>query len=146
MKMLISLAIVGAAAMAVSGRQAGDVAKLQGTWALESVEIDGKAIPMDELKESRLTVKGQEYLFRFRDTRLDFTIKVDATQTPPAIDLVVADGPEKGAVYKGIFTVDGDKYTICRSTKSGQERPGAFATIPDSGLMMNVWKRARAED
>ncbi|HYV39330.1 MAG TPA: TIGR03067 domain-containing protein [Gemmataceae bacterium] len=143
MRTLTLLAFCGAAFLATSGGQDSDLAKLQGVWDLTTVEIDGKALSMDDLKESRLVVKGDAYLFRFRDTHLDFKITLDSSQTPKTIDMLVVEGPEKGNLYKGIYVLEGDKYKICRHIQPGQERPTAFGTHGDSGLMMNVYKREK---
>lgn len=70
-------------------------------------------------------------------------ITLDSSRSPKAIDLQVVDGPEKGNLYKGIYVLEGDHYKICRHTKPGQDRPATFATYPESGLMMNVWKREK---
>jgi len=144
MKALCLLAICGSLVVTAAGSQESDLAKLQGTWALVSVEIDGKALPMDDLKESRLVIKDKEYLFRFREARLDINIKLDSSRTPKAIDLLVVDGPDKGNTYKGIYILDGDHYKICRHTTPGQDRPATFATHPESGLMMTVWRREKS--
>ncbi len=121
-----------------------DAAKLQGTWTIVSVEIEGKPLAMDKLNDARLTVQGQRYSFRLEGIKLELTYSVDASKAPKAIDLKIVDGPDKGKVYRGIYKLDQDRYTICRGTMPDQDRPTAFATRPESGLMMVVWKRATA--
>jgi uncharacterized protein (TIGR03067 family) len=127
-----------------------DADRLLGTWQLASVEINKKPIALDSLKEEgvtmigRLVVKGESYSFRIGKTRLELTYKLNPGGKPKAIDLTVTDGPEKGKTYHGIYRLRGDTYTICRPVEPGKERPTAFATTPDSGLMMVVWKRVPA--
>lgn len=121
--------------------QDNDAAKLQGTWVLASVEIEGKEVPLDNLHESRLVIKDDNYSFSLKDLRLEFQYKLDATASPKAIDLKVTQGSETGMVYHGIYTLEEGRYKICRNTKPQQPRPTTFATEPDSGLMMVVWKR-----
>ena len=123
--------------------QDNDTAKLQGTWVLASVEIEGKEVPLANLHESRLVIKGDDYSFSLRDLRLEFQYKLDATASPKAIDLKVAQGSETGQVYHGIYTLEEGRYKICRHTKPEQSRPTIFATEPDSGLMMVVWIREK---
>jgi uncharacterized protein (TIGR03067 family) len=118
-----------------------DAARLEGVWAIVSVEIDGQALPMDNLEGARLSIRGTRYDFRLEQTRLDLTFKLDSRKSPKAIDLKVMDGPEKGQVYHGIFKVEDGLYTICRSTAPGKDRPTEFATRPKSGLMMVVWRQ-----
>jgi uncharacterized protein (TIGR03067 family) len=118
-----------------------DAAKLQGTWSIISVEIDGKALAMDKLKDARLAIHGTQYSFALEKTRLELAFNLDATKSPKAIDLRVMDGPDKGKVYHGIYKLEKGQYTICRTTEPGKDRPTAFATRADSGLMIVVWKR-----
>jgi len=120
-----------------------DSSKLEGTWAIVSVEINGNPLAMDKLKESRLTVHGKEYSFKLGDTHLVFTYRLDATRSPNAIDLIVAAGPEKGKVYHGICKLEKERYQICRSTVPGKARPTEFATRPNSGLMIVVWRHEK---
>jgi uncharacterized protein (TIGR03067 family) len=124
-------------------RARDDTAKLQGTWAIVSVEIEGKALPMDNLKDSRLTIQGSKYSFKLNQTELEFTYKLNVSKFPRAIDLIVAAGAEKGKVYQGIYKFGKDRYTICRGTTPERSRPTEFVTRSRSGYMMVVWKRAQ---
>ena len=127
-----------------------DADRLQGTWQLATVEVNQKPIPMASLKEGdtpvvgRLVIKGESYSFRLGKTRLELTFKLRPGGKPKAIDLTVTEGPEKGKTYYGIYRLRGDTYTICRPVEPGKDRPTAFTTTPDSGLMMVVWKRVPA--
>jgi uncharacterized protein (TIGR03067 family) len=118
-----------------------DAAKLQGTWSIVSVEIEGKPLAMDKLKDARLAIAGTEYSFQLEKTRLELAFSLNATKSPKAIDLRVMEGPDKGKVYHGIYKLEKGHYTICRTTEPSKDRPTAFATRADSGLMIVVWKR-----
>ena len=113
-------------------------------------EVNKQAIPLENLKDgnvvlvARLVIAGEAYSFRLGKSRLELTFKVDPSKKPRAIDLTVAEGPEKGKTYHGIYKLEGDTYTICRNVEPGKERPGEFVTRPDSGLMLVVWKRDKA--
>ena len=141
MRTLQLLTLCGMVLFTTAVGQESDLAKLQGTWALMSVEIDGQALSMNDLKESRLVIKGEDYVFQFRDTRLAIKFKLDTSRAPKAIDLLVVEGTDKGKLYKGIYTLEGDYYKICRPTQPEHERPIKFGTQAESGLMMNVYKR-----
>jgi len=117
-----------------------DAAQLQGTWAIVSVDIDGRHLAMDAIKSATLSVRGTQYSFRLDQTAWELTFKVDPSKTPKAIDLRVVKGPEQGKVYHGIYKIDNDLYTICRTTVPGKERPHEFATRAESGLMIVVWR------
>jgi uncharacterized protein (TIGR03067 family) len=142
MKVVVLTCVLAAGlALAVRAGQDPDAAKLEGTWSLVSVEIEGRALPMENLKQARLTVKGERYSFRLGDTRLEIIFKMESRKTPREIDLKVVEGPEKGKTFHGIYTLENGRYRICRSIRPHEPRPTAFATSPESGLMMVVWKR-----
>ena len=120
-----------------------DKKKLQGHWNIVKVEIDKKPLSMDPLKDSMLFVKGERYSFELGKTKLEFTFKLFPDRTPKAIDLTVFEGSEKGKTYFGIYKLEGDTFTICRTTEPGKPRPTAFVTEPDSGRMIVVWKHMK---
>lgn len=142
-----TLLLVASASLAFSAEPANqdaskmDAAALQGKWSMVSAEIEGQCLAMDGLKKSCLAVNGSAYDFQLDKTRLVFTFQVDAGKNPRAIDLTVVEGPEKGKVFHGIYKLEEDRYTICRTTKPGQKRPTAFSTTANSGLMMVVWAK-----
>jgi uncharacterized protein (TIGR03067 family) len=120
---------------------------LQGTWALQSLQIDGQAMPVDALKGGRpalgprLVVAGERYTLYLAGKPVFLRCKLDPAHTPGWIDLTFFRGPAKGKVFRGIYKLEGDRFTICRATEPGKGRPAAFATGPKSGLILGVWKR-----
>ena len=52
------------------------------------------------------------------------------------------DGPEKGMTAKGIYTLEGDTYTVCLDTKY-KDRPTKFESKKDSGHVLEVLKREK---
>ena len=121
-----------------------DVAKLQGAWSIVSVEVEGNPLAMDKLDEARLIVRGEHYSFRLDGIELEIVYRLDAGKSPKTIDLTLSEGVHKGKVFRGIYKLDHDRYTICRTTEPEKDRPTEFATRPGSGHMMVVWKRAAA--
>lgn len=126
-------------------RAKADVARLQGAWAIVSVEIEGKPLAMDGLKDACLTIQGKQYSFKLGKADLEFTYKLNVSQSPKAIDLIVTEGAQKGKVYQGIYKFEKDRYIICRGTNPERSRPTEFVTRPKSGYMMVVWKRAQPQ-
>jgi uncharacterized protein (TIGR03067 family) len=144
---LRSLLILAAGLLVAADGSKGGAAKpdkeiLQGTWKLVALEIDGKQVDVKGLNDARLMVKGNEYCFTLGKGHLEMTFTMDQGQQPKVIDLAIAAGPNKGKTYRGIYTLEGDTFKICRHTKPDQERPTEFATRADSGLMVVVWSRA----
>jgi len=141
MRLTALLLLVGAGLLLAAQPAAREDPALQGTWSLASVEVNGQPLPIDKLKDALLTIDGNEYVFEFKDIRLEMLAWVDEFQTPMTIDLEVMKGPDKGKIYHGIYHLENGEYTICRPMEPDKARPTEFATYPNSGLMMVVWKR-----
>ncbi len=146
--LLLGLA-AGLALASAPAAAPNDHDRLQGAWRLTAVEVNGQAIALENLKSGgkvlvgTLTVAGDSYTFRLGDVRLALTFAMDQSKSPRTIDLTVAEGPQKGQTLHGIYKLEGDTYTICRNVEPGKDRPTQFATRPDSGLMLVVWKRVQ---
>jgi uncharacterized protein (TIGR03067 family) len=124
-----------------------DLDQLQGTWRLVSRERDGKADLADALKDVRVTHEGDKFSFSGSPSgsgAMKGTFKLDATKSPKAMDRMPADGPQKGKALPGIYKLEGDTLTICASVE-GKDRPTEFATKPNSGRVLSVFKREKKE-
>jgi uncharacterized protein (TIGR03067 family) len=143
------LSVAAGLLLAAAPAAPGDHDRLQGAWRLYAAEINGQPVALENLKSGdkvllgTLTVVGGSYTFRLGEARLALTFAMDPARSPKAIDLTVAEGPEKGQTYHGIYKLEGDTYTVCRNVEPGKDRPTEFAAPPDSGLMLVVWKRAQ---
>ena len=116
---------------------------LQGNWTLISGEADGKAIPEKELKGAKLEIKGNAYTVTIPGKGVvKGTQKTDATKEPRTIDIVDADGANQGKTCLGIYEVKGDEFRVTFN-QPGKPRPTKFATAPDSGQWVHVWKRVK---
>jgi uncharacterized protein (TIGR03067 family) len=140
------LLLAAAPAVAAGGT---DQEGLQGTWALVSVEVNQQTISIESMKAAspvraaRLVVQGQRYTFHLGEKPLEMVYQLDPDKSPKEIDLTVGRGPNEGKVFRGIYRLEGDTFTICRHVEPGKDRPTAFGTRPGSGLMLVTWKRAR---
>ena len=123
-----------------------DLDKLQGTWVMAELEIDGKPVPEDKIKGTTLTIKGDKYITKVKDKEHEVTIKLDPTQNPKTMDMYFPDGTEAPKLSKGIYEVDGDRFKLCRHQMAGQDRPVQFGTWPDTGLFVVVWKRQKTQE
>ncbi|MBA4018206.1 MAG: hypothetical protein C0483_13620 [Pirellula sp.] len=120
-----------------------DLKNVEGAWTLVSGEVDGTAIPEQEVKNAKLTIVGDQYTVDLGEKGVKKgTQKLDATKTPKQIDAKDTEGPTVGenhGIYE--FTADGD-FRVCFAAP-GKERPIAFVTKPGSGHFMHLWKRAK---
>jgi hypothetical protein len=57
--------------------------------------------------------------------------------------MTIVSGPEEGWIYRGIYKLNADTFTICRNFDPAKDQPLEFRTKPDSGLMLVVWKRGK---
>jgi uncharacterized protein (TIGR03067 family) len=120
-----------------------DEAALQGTWTLTAGEADGKALPDKDLKDGKLVMKGADYSVTLAGKgTVTGTLKVNSKSAPKTIDITDASGANKGKTCLGIYELKGDEFRVAFAPP-GKPRPTKFATQPDSGTWIHVWKRAK---
>jgi uncharacterized protein (TIGR03067 family) len=113
--------------------------KVQGSWVLTALVVEGKEI---KDPKGKLTVKGENYTFSSGDTNNKGVYKVDPTKTPMTLDIICKEGTDKGKTLPAIFEVTGDTMKVCLNIK-GKDRPKEFASKPDSGNVLESWKREK---
>ena len=133
------------AADAPEGVAAGkELEKLRGTWVLLSAERDGKKLPAEEVKRTRITFEGDTFAFPAASgvgTSRKGVVRVDPGKAPKWMDAEATDAA-KGEVSLGIYEVKVDDYRVCFAPP-GKGRPEAFASAPGSGHTLQVWKRKK---
>ena len=126
--------------------RAGNDAKdsLQGVWVAQSMEVDGKAVPVDVAKRLRFTFKGDKLFLKgnFKDDREEeCPYKIDPKQSPKHLDF---SPPKEKSPILGIYEVKGDELKVClRHAASSDGRPTEFTTKADSKLMLIVFKKQK---
>jgi uncharacterized protein (TIGR03067 family) len=121
-------------------KRSNDLDKLQGTWRVTALEMDGTAMPADGLGVATITVEGTQFVSHGMGDAYRGTITVLPGTKPKAFDLAFTAGPPTGMINRGIYTLDGDTWTICLATR-GDARPKRFATRKDSGLALETLER-----
>jgi uncharacterized protein (TIGR03067 family) len=117
-----------------------DAKKLEGTWAVVSVEHKGQKAPDEQAKDVRVifTADGKVTI-KEPEKETKGTYKLDAGKKVKEITLEA--GNEK-TLY-GIYKLDGDNLTICAIDTSADERPTEFATKEGSKARLVVLKREK---
>jgi uncharacterized protein (TIGR03067 family) len=120
-----------------------DLEKIQGTYVMKSLEVEGKSVPEDKLKSSTLTIKGDKYIIQVKDQTFETQMILDPEKKPRTIDMKFLDGVNKDKTALGIYKFDDETFTLCRGLNPGQSRPQDFGTWPDTKTFMVVWKKEK---
>jgi uncharacterized protein (TIGR03067 family) len=117
--------------------------KLQGGWKLVSAESNGKATPADKVAALGMTIKGETLTVQEGSEVVEeASFRLDRTANPPAIDLKVTAGTDKGKTVLGIYRLEDERLTICVA-EPGRERPSKFAAPEGTRHTLFVFKRAK---
>lgn len=119
-----------------------DLDRLQGTWNIVSLEMDGQKMPGGG---GRIVVSGNRFTTIAMGATYEGAVAVHQTTAPKSLDLHFEEGPEKGNTSFGIYELDGDTWKICLTTR-GRERPKEFASLPGTGIALETLQRATAAD
>jgi len=115
--------------------------KLQGEWVVVSGQENGKEVPAEKVKGMKMTVNQDRITVDEGKGKRVMNYKLDATQTPKAIDMTTVEGSDKGKMSQGIYELDGDKLKICFAMPD-KERPKNFSPKENSQEMLFIMKRA----
>jgi uncharacterized protein (TIGR03067 family) len=140
------------AGLAIHGVSAGDTQKdqerLQGIWKATRVIVNGTEVPEDVLKGITVTIRGNEINTAFKGDDQDMnqkaSFKLDPSKKPKQIDLVPADGPEKGKKLEGIYEIEGDTLRMAIAPPIGEsKRPENFNAAEGSTAFVMTFQRAK---
>jgi len=121
-----------------------DKDKMQGAWTMtESLRDGEEAIPEEDRKELRLTIKDDKRTIKVRDEVVsEATYTLDGTSKPKGITIKVSTGPLKDKELPGIYELDGGKLKICLNL-TGKDRPKDFKSEKGSGTLLQVFQRVK---
>ena len=119
-----------------------DLDRLQGTWTIVSLEMDGQTMPGGG---ARIVVRGNRFTTIAMGATYEGSVVVHQATAPKSFELHFDEGPEKGNTSFGIYELDGDTWKICLTTR-GTERPREFAAPPGTGIALETFQRGLVAD
>jgi len=118
-----------------------DLEKLQGTWTIAQMEMDGQS--MTAPGDARVVIEGSRFATLGMGAVYEGTVKVDSSAKPAHIDMKFDNGPENGNTNLGIYQLKGDSWKLCLATR-GMVRPTSFKSLPASGIAVETLVRGKA--
>jgi len=115
----------------------GDLKKLQGTWHIVTLEMEGQKYPSGG---SKIVIHGERFVSLNMGAEYEGSVAVDETQAPKTFDLLFEEGPEKGNKSLGIYELDGESWKICLGL-TGKSRPKKFAAEKGTGHALELLQR-----
>ena len=142
MRRVTSVGVVLLAATVGMLAQSGlskELESLQGTWVLTS--SDGQSLEGSGQTTS-IVITGDKYAQTQNGQVVERgTIKLDASKSPIAIDLLITEGDDANKTELGVLRIDGDTITAKLSTPGSTNRPTDFT--PAEGYLVLVVKKVK---
>lgn len=122
--------------------QEKELKDLEGTWKVVSREVDGKKTTDEEVKKLSLNIGagGKAVLLSEGMAVAKADLTVYPAKKPKEIDLLIAEGENKGKTARGIYELGADKFRVCYAPP-GKDRPTDFSSKPGSGNTLTSFKR-----
>jgi uncharacterized protein (TIGR03067 family) len=120
----------------------GDLKKLQGTWLILTLEMEGQQYPTGG---SKIVIRGDRFVSLNMGATYEGSVTVDESKSPRAFDLLFEKGPENGNKSLGIYELEGDRWKICLGL-TGKSRPARFAAEKGTGHALETLQRERGAE
>jgi uncharacterized protein (TIGR03067 family) len=138
--LLILLAPLGAGDRAPSE----DIVKkeiqlFQGSWRAVSIQhADGRRASEDEVQNTRLVVKGNQFTLTGKNYTISGTFTIDPIRTPKSIDAAVTSKDGRETKFLGVYQMEGNTRKSCFALPE-KERPTQLSS--KKGRFGFEWKR-----
>jgi len=124
-------------------RMRNDLERIQGTWSVVELEMEGQTISGGMLGNARVEIIGNRFSSVGMGSVYEGTLILDDSANPRHITMQFDVGPEKGNTNLGIYQLDGDALKICLSTR-GTVRPAVFSAAAGSGFVFETLSRSQS--
>jgi uncharacterized protein (TIGR03067 family) len=140
---LVAVLSIGADA-AKDAAVRNDLENFQGTWTVESMDLDGKPLAEEKQQKIKLEIKGEDFRFYGAEGGSEPGLyKIDPTKDPKELDIVITEGKDKGKVYLVIYKFDSGKMIQCMELDN-KARPKTFTGKAGSGCALEIWQRQKS--
>jgi uncharacterized protein (TIGR03067 family) len=118
-----------------------ELPKFNGTWKVLSMKINGNTI--ENFADARVVIQQG----KFKSWSSTFAmvsegmLTIDPKKEPKELTFAYTSGTTAGKKQLGIYKFDANKLTICFSPTGNPQRPTAFASPKDSGLILVEWEK-----
>lgn len=114
------------------------VARLAGTWELESHTVAGEA---QDIVRKRVTFsKDGEYRWE-NNGNAGRLVAADNDAKPAEVDFERAG--DKPVLQRAIYQLDGDTLKCCYAHPGAEKRPTDFRSTEENGWVLSVYKRVK---
>jgi uncharacterized protein (TIGR03067 family) len=119
--------------------------QLTGTWQAVSYALDGNPASSEDMAKIKMSIEpdGRSTALRDGQPFIAATSTLDPMASPMQIDFTYTLGSLKGQTAPGIYKIEDNLLTICRSAP-GQARPVKCESKPGSGHTLMSYKRENA--
>ena len=141
----IGCLLLGTAGLVAEDDAKKDLEALNGTWKYESVTFGGQKLPADALKKAAFVFKDGKYTSINPEGKEEETgtVKVDPSKKPKTIEFDITSGKDKGKKQLGIYTLEGDNFTLCMGMPGEDQRPTKLESAKGSKTVLAVMKREK---
>jgi uncharacterized protein (TIGR03067 family) len=139
----ICIAMILFTAAARSQDAAGERKLLQGAWLPTAAEVSENPFDEATLKMMKLVLEGDKYAVTVGMSIDKGTTRIDPAARPKTMDIIGADGPNKGKTFLAIYELNGDTLRVCYDL-TGKVRPTEFKTKKGELLFLATYKRAKS--
>ncbi|MBY0513408.1 MAG: TIGR03067 domain-containing protein [Gemmataceae bacterium] len=122
-------------------KEATDLGKMQGEWAMAGLEVREVFVPAAKLTGTTLVVKKNTYTTVVKGKEYPVQFTLDPAQDPKHIDMMIPDGDGTPRLAKGIYKLEGERLVICRGQAPGGDRPRNFVSSAANDVFVVTWER-----